>query len=323
MDVRDKRRMASFAVRGKHTPNFRVGKREDREHMTGKQRWHMVQLIACALVFVSLVGTKLNMPERFLEIRESVTTYLYNDSDYKSVFSIIGRTIGGEESVSKSIGDIYTAVFSPGTKAVETAVDATGRQGDESLSTSSDYVGSNSESAEPDSATNVMSISLTTKDGQEKAQQAAAVIYTDEDIPNDAYMQQKVLGIAYTTPVVGALSSPFGYREHPIEGEEKFHYGIDIAASAGSTIGAFADGTVTAAGESTTLGKYIKVTHKNNITTLYAHCSKLCVSSGASVKKGDKLAEVGETGLATGPHCHFQLEMDGVYLNPVYYVKLS
>ena len=80
-----------------------------------------------------------------------------------------------------------------------------------------------------------------------------AVSYTHlapaEEVPEGVIMEQCVLGISYTTPVSGWLSSPFGYREHPIEGEEKFHRGLDIAAPAGTDIGAFADGTVKAVGE--------------------------------------------------------------------------
>ena len=70
-------------------------------------------------------------------------------------------------------------------------------------------------------------------------------------------------------------------------------------------------------------GKYCTVTHANGCATLYAHCGRISVSSGAAVKKGEKLGEVGETGMATGPHLHFELQKDGVYLNPIYYVETA
>ena len=79
---------------------------------------------------------------------------------------------------------------------------------------------------------------------------------------------------------------------------------------------------VTAVGESSSYGKYCIVRHDNGFSTLYAHCSKVTASSGASVKEGQKIAEVGETGMATGPHLHFELHEEGVYLNPIYYVTL-
>ena len=62
------------------------------------------------------------------------------------------------------------------------------------------------------------------------------------------------------------------------------------------------------------------VAHENGYSTLYAHCSRVTASSGASVSRGEKIAEVGETGNATGPHLHFELHREGVYLNPIYYV---
>ena len=120
-------------------------------------------------------------------------------------------------------------------------------------------------------------------------------------------MEQCILGFDYCTPVCGVISSGFGYREHPIEGEEKFHYGIDLAADTGTEIRCFANGTVTAVGESSSYGKYLTVSHSGGYSTLYAHCSKVVVTSGTKVKEGQKIAEVGETGLATGPHLHFEL----------------
>ena len=133
-------------------------------------------------------------------------------------------------------------------------------------------------------------------------------------------MEQAILGFDYCTPVFGTVSSGFGYREHPVEGEERFHYGLDIAADEGTAVECFADGTVKAVGESSSYGKYVIVSHQGGYDTLYAHCSKITVSSGTAVTEGQTIAKVGQTGIATGPHLHFELHRDGVYLNPVYYV---
>ena len=149
-----------------------------------------------------------------------------------------------------------------------------------------------------------------------------AVVYDGENTPKQASMFQQVLGFAYADPVAGTLSSAFGYRDHPVEKNEKFHYGLDIAAEAGEIIRAFADGKVTAVGESSDLGKYLELQHENGYSTIYAHCSKVTASSGQKVKLGDPIAEVGQTGEATGPHLHFALCQDTLYLNPIYYVTL-
>ena len=130
-----------------------------------------------------------------------------------------------------------------------------------------------------------------------------------------------MLGFAYQKPVSGTISSAFGYRDHPVEGQERFHYGIDLACEKGEIIRAFADGTVTAVAESTELGKYVELTHTDGYTTLYAHCSRINASAGQTVKMGDPIAEAGDTGDATGYHLHFELHHNNIYLNPVYYVS--
>ena len=77
-----------------------------------------------------------------------------------------------------------------------------------------------------------------------------------------------------------------------------------------------------ATGESSSFGNYLMVTHDNGITTLYGHCSKVLVTTGQAVEKGQKIAEMGSTGNVTGTHLHFEL-MDGeTYLNPIYYVEV-
>ena len=148
----------------------------------------------------------------------------------------------------------------------------------------------------------------------------ASVLYGGRKLPENVGMQQVLLNFDYQCPVKGTLTSAFGYRNHPIDGAERFHYGVDIAAETGTEIVCFADGVVTATGESTSFGKYCTVEHGGGFTTLYAHCSKITASSGAAVRMGDKIAEVGATGQATGPHLHFALQREGIYLNPIYYV---
>lgn len=146
---------------------------------------------------------------------------------------------------------------------------------------------------------------------------------TPEAQPADAELLQQVLGFTYTVPVEGQLSSGFGLRTDPLEGVSRFHYGLDIAAPEGAVVSSFADGTVTAVGESSNLGRYVAVSHANGFSTLYAHCTRVTASAGQQVSRGDPIAEVGDTGRATGPHLHFELHHGSTYLNPVYYVTFS
>lgn len=123
-------------------------------------------------------------------------------------------------------------------------------------------------------------------------------------------------------PWPGEVTSAFGLRTHPLDGEERFHYGLDIGAEEGSVVTSFAAGTITAVGSSADLGEYVMVAHANGYTSLYAHCSRVTASSGQQVALGDPIAEVGQTGQTTGSHLHFELHQDTVYLNPIYYVQL-
>ena len=145
--------------------------------------------------------------------------------------------------------------------------------------------------------------------------------YSAENTPPNVCLTQQVLGFDYVQPVTGTVTDGFGYRDHPIDGDMRFHYGVDMEANSGDVICSFADGTVTAVGESSDLGKYITVLHANGYTTLYAHCSRVTASSAQQVKAGDPIAEAGDTGRTTGPHLHFEMHRDTTYLNPVYYVS--
>ena len=144
--------------------------------------------------------------------------------------------------------------------------------------------------------------------------------FCDQELPSNVSALMPELPFEYAAPVSGYNSSGFGYRQHPIEGGVRFHYGTDFAANSGSLICSFADGVVVTADENSSYGKYIVISHSEGYQTLYAHCGSLLVSAGETVSRGDNIALVGATGQATGPHLHFELMSDGVYHNPEYYV---
>ena len=121
----------------------------------------------------------------------------------------------------------------------------------------------------------------------------------------------------FLQPVSGSIVSGFGYRRHPILGGVRFHYGVDIAAPFGTTICAAADGVVVFAGWRRAYGNTVIIDHGNGLATLYAHCSELLVSEGAVVRQGQPIARVGSTGLATGPHLHFEVRRYGEPVNPL------
>jgi len=112
------------------------------------------------------------------------------------------------------------------------------------------------------------------------------------------------------------VTSEFGNRIHPILKVKKLHTGIDIGAAAGTKVLAANSGTVIKAGWNNSYGNVVMIDHGGGIVTLYAHNSKLLVSTGDPVSKGQNIALVGSTGQSTGPHIHFEVRVDGQYQNP-------
>ncbi|MDR3349564.1 MAG: peptidoglycan DD-metalloendopeptidase family protein [Acidaminococcales bacterium] len=121
-------------------------------------------------------------------------------------------------------------------------------------------------------------------------------------------------------PIRGSITSPYGWRIHPIFGSQKFHAGLDISANYGDLIKAADEGVVISAGWLGGYGYTVMIDHGGGIITLYAHNSELTVSVGETVLKGQTVALAGSTGYATGPHCHFEVRVHGKTANPLEYL---
>ncbi len=127
------------------------------------------------------------------------------------------------------------------------------------------------------------------------------------------------------TPIIGAkMTSPFGMRFHPILGYTRLHTGVDWAAPIGSPVFAAGNGTITSAGWDSGYGRRIEIQHANGYETTYNHLSAFArgIRDGAQVKQGQVLGYLGETGLATGPHLHYEVLVNGHFVDPMR-VKLA
>ena len=291
------------------------GRQRERPLAPGEQR-QLVQLVVCGGIFVLLVAVKLLLPGRMALLNEALSPPPPPPPPVQAVFSAVGRAFSGESGVEGAVDEVYRAVFHPeeSGEALETSAQAELPADPAALEVLRAYL------PEPDGQTEEAQTETHAADQAGQAASLAYVLYSDQNLPEDVSLAQEILNFDYCRPVDGTLSSPFGYREHPVEGEGRFHYGVDLAAEEGTEIRCFADGTVKAVGESSSYGKYCIVDHAGGCSTLYAHCSAITVSSGEAVSLGEPIARVGETGLATGPHLHFELQRDGVYCNPIYYV---
>jgi murein DD-endopeptidase MepM/ murein hydrolase activator NlpD len=121
-------------------------------------------------------------------------------------------------------------------------------------------------------------------------------------------------------PASGPITSPFGWRTHPIFGTQRFHSGIDIGADYGDAIAAADSGTVIFSGWMGGYGKAVIIDHGGGISTLYAHNSELLVEEGYRVYKGQTISRCGSTGYSTGPHLHFEVRENGSPVSPMGYL---
>jgi murein DD-endopeptidase MepM/ murein hydrolase activator NlpD len=122
-------------------------------------------------------------------------------------------------------------------------------------------------------------------------------------------------------PINGRVSSPYGYRIHPILGTRRLHTGIDIDGGTGTPIRAAGAGTVILAGAWGGYGNAVVIDHGGGLTTVYAHQSRIAVSRNGKVAKGDTIGYVGCTGYCTGPHLHFETRVNGTPVDPMRYLR--
>ncbi|HHL40823.1 MAG TPA: M23 family metallopeptidase [Deltaproteobacteria bacterium] len=156
-----------------------------------------------------------------------------------------------------------------------------------------------------------------------------------DQLTNEALMQEKSFtelqehlldrsSLLASTPSIwparGWLTSVYGYRKSPFTGLRQMHTGIDIANRVGTPIIAPADGVVVKVGHKANIGKIVVLSHGYGIKTLYGHLSKILVRVGQKVSRGEKIAEMGNTGRSTGPHLHYQVSVNGVTVDPRKYL---
>ena len=121
-------------------------------------------------------------------------------------------------------------------------------------------------------------------------------------------------------PVRGRISSPYGWRVHPIYKNRQFHGGIDIVAPVGTTVRAAANGKVIRSGYMGAFGYGVVIDHGRGVTTWYGHNSRLLVKVGDKVRQGQTIARSGNTGVSTGPHVDFRIKVEGETVNPAHWL---
>lgn len=253
------------------------------------------QFYICSVIFIALTIVRVSSPALADRISDGISRALYMEQEHTETAVEFGKSLAD--------GDVIDAFFERFDKSTPAQPSA--------AETSPTPAPTTAPTSEPTPQPTVHPAVAAFLESQSA--------YSDCAVPESVSYERPELPFDYASPVSGVKSSGFGYRLHPIKNEVKYHYGTDLAADTGTPITAFADGTIVAQGDSDSFGKYVMIDHPDGYRTLYAHCSELCMSCG-NVKKGSTIALVGSTGAATGPHLHFELERDGIYLNPEFYI---
>lgn len=251
----------------------------------------MVQIFVCAVIFLLVFAAyKLN-------------TKAYRDiaEEYRSNMPI------EEKDYGKAFKDVLINVFSPSEK------DSLEYSEEESLTQESE-----SETIDVSQETEVF---ITEQESNDSINEVVGggedIAKVDDEIISIVFKPYH-LGFSMTSPVLGKITSDYGFREHPISKEWGFHTGIDISAPQGEKILSAYDGRVKEVNASKGRGNYIVIDHGGGMETLYAHCLEILKTADQKVKSGEVIALVGNTGISTASHLHFEIRLNGIVRNPRY-----
>jgi len=298
----------------------------------------MLRLVACLFLLGGVGLLKAFFPGAAATVGATVLPMIEHEIDYRGSIAAIGETIAGEGTIVEALEELYIRAFGGMTpepmEPVEPLMEPFALPEytpEETINIPIELVIPMPTAPPqflphpaPEPEQGAEAGLEETRSEEERPEAVAAFLAHqatfDHAIPAGVIYTYVPLGLEYIVPVTGPVSSGFGFRRHPIEGTIRFHFGTDVAVDTGTPIGAFAAGQVIAARYSNSFGLYILVDHGEGIQTRYAHCSVLYVQAGDWVEKGQIIGRVGYTGSATGPHLHFELIRDGMFLNPELYV---
>ena len=232
------KRISSVAAEQRRRNARRKGARQTgkNEPLPLGERRQLIRLVACGSIFVLLVAAKLALPAQMERFNEKLSAALSSNMDVQAVFSALGRGLSGD--ADSAAEEVYQAVFHPA-EARETAaqaalpmpqetpaMDALREQREKALV---------SETTEEQALTEAQAGEQTSQSPTEVST-LAYVLYSDKNLPEDVSLEQAILDFDYCTPVSAPLSSTFGYREHPVEGEKQLHKKKDLATDTGTAV---------------------------------------------------------------------------------------
>jgi len=288
-----------------------------------------IRLTACIALLCCITLLRVFFPGATAAMRATVLPILEENIDYRGAITAIGETLTGDVPLLEALGEVAIRAFG-GIDAEDMEVAALP---EEPMETPVPEPTPQPEpTATPPPIEEVFPVpampALAPPPPPEPPEAVAVFLahqepFSERALPVNVSTSYAPLGLEVALPVRGAVSSPFGFRWHPLHGEVRFHFGTDIAADSGTPFVAFADGRVLASQYGAGWGNYILLYHGGGVYTRYAHASALYVRAGETVERGQMIGRVGMTGGATGPHLHFELRVDEMYRNPEFYLTFQ
>lgn len=322
---------------------------QSRRTAKGPEQVRLVQLAVCFALFLVFFLGRGVFPQKLEQLRGDIFSLISTDFNFRSALSDLGESLAGSGTILTDLGDFCVEVFGGGAQEENEAepADFTPPQPTGVLTSELRFLSQNTGPAmltahyvdftrfgleppvlleEPIPAEEPPAEAVEVPEETAAVPAAGTVIlvsdYDGPELPDNYTMDQLSLGELETmTPVMGRLTSDYGYRDHPIVEKNLFHGGVDIGGQEGDPVVAFAAGTVEYTGKNDSYGLYLQIDHGNGVKSFYAHCSKVVVRKGQAVELGEKLAEIGSTGISTGPHLHLEIKYEKMHLNPAYYVE--
>ena len=336
------------AVSSRRSGRYRPAGRARRSR--GPEQVRLIQLLACLALFLTIFVGKGIFPQKMDGLRKNILTLISSDFNFREALTRLGGSLAGGDWVLSDFGAFCAEVFGaePAQEIPAETDDPAPPQPVGLMAAELQFFGQDTDTADrtvhyaefsrfglrplpkqqpaPEEKEQPIPQSTAAPEEPVSVPAAGTLIaisdYSGDPLPNNYTMDQFSLGDLETmTPVMGRLTSDYGYREHPINKKYLFHGGVDIGGQTGDSIVAFAAGTVEYTGKNDAYGLYLQVDHGNGVKSFYAHCSRVVVTKGQRVDLGEKVAEIGSTGNSTGPHLHLELKYNKMHLNPAYYVE--
>jgi len=235
-------------------------------------------------------------PEGHLRnLGDTLGQWVHENTDFRAAFSKVGKSVSDGEPAVQTFGLLWSEIFgNHSDKAEAEGMSTTEGEGGnlpgettilpgvgEEAQAAGEGSGGQQQNAQDPAQQPAAETKPQPPASETKTPEAPAQAGTEKTSATTKLMDGEVV-----TPVMGVITSGFGYRTHPIDGEWKEHEGIDIMADEGTPIKAFASGTVDYVGESPAYGMYLQLKHDNGVTSFYAHCSALLVKKGADSQGG-------------------------------------